>query len=77
MDELYNRALPEELAGKIGFPSPNKLKDPSFTQNKALYFRFMPDNYYLPHHEIAIPVVDHNTQGATNITENEMHLLNE
>ena len=77
MNLLYDTVLPETLAGKIGFPSPAKLKDASFTQNKALYFRYMPAHYYLPHHEIAIPVVDSNTQGTVNVSEKSIGYLNE
>lgn len=77
MHVLYTEALPQALAGKIGFPSPNKLMDASFTQNKALYFRYMPETYYLPHHEILIPVIDRETAGTVNISEKEMQYLQE
>jgi hypothetical protein len=61
MDKLYV-ALPRALEGKIGFPSPNKLMDPSFTQNKIFYFRLLA--YNLPFHDIAISDVDRESEGA-------------
>jgi hypothetical protein len=72
MNLLYNKILPEVLAEKKGFPSPAKLKDAAFTQNKALYFCYMPTHYYLPRHEIAIPVVDCRTESTENVSEEEI-----
>jgi len=77
MDLLYNKVLPQTLAGKIGFPGPNKLMDASFTQNKALYFRYMPTSYFLPHHLIKIPVVSSDDVGTVNVSEEEMNYIHE
>lgn len=77
MHLFYDAVLPETQAGEIGFSTSVTKKMLPLTQNETLYFRHMPAHYYLPYHEIDIPVVDCTAQGTLNVPGKRVNSLNQ